>query len=731
MKIRGTILRHSKTPINVWDSNVGSGYLQGLSGSLPDVDIDYQSDRRADVKQYCEQRYNRFDKNGNTTCNRVFSVGTVTTLKAKAVIKDVARTMRLPVSTVNYITAMIDDDKSNWSDLFVMAKTNKRLADFIERYPKLFEDIRSLMFSPRSSSIHASALVVTPIEVDGEVKECYDITPIKKVDGMLVSEFSGTEIDATGLLKNDCLATKELSKMHEKCDLINSFYGTDYNFDKLMLMEPNDPDVFELFSEGATQGVFQFASKGITGIAKDLRPSCIEDLVALNALWRPATIASGSVDDFVNRHNGLVEPTYLWGTEEVLKSTFGVLIYQEQISLIAQKVGGFSKSDSIHLIKAVSKKKKDKIKAYKSQFMEGALSQGCPEDAANTIWTVFENAGLYCFNKSHSASYALTAYWGAWLKCKYPTATYTIEMKWADDKELPALMGEMSQFSKARLVQPDINRSGLDFTPDFETDEILWSLTRIKQCTTRSMQWVIDERTKNGPFTDIENFIERIFRYKLKVYKYWDDPDNESEAVRCPVNARHVRNLILAGCFDDIEPTWDITYRMEILRKAADKLGFQLNEEEFPEDLIDKHYFWSQLQQQVSGFGQIDYRRIFDSSELKSAVKGRATYRTLEEIQDSRFDGRKVAICCNIVEVQEKKYKSSQSNQMETFAKLSLQQGTSLNECIIWAEEYATWKEVVQTAKNKIAVFTAMVKYSDFRQRYELVFSKGSQIEIM
>ena len=114
--------------------------------------------------------------------------------------------------------------------------------------------------------------------------------------------------------------------------------------------------------------------------------------------------------------------------------------------------------------------------------MEGALSQGCPEDEANTIWTVFENAGLYCFNKSHSASYALTAYWGAWLKCKYPTATYTIEMKWADDKELPALMGEMSQFSKARLVQPDINRSGLDFTPDFETDEILWSLTRIKQC---------------------------------------------------------------------------------------------------------------------------------------------------------------------------------------------------------------------------------------------------------
>lgn len=731
MKVLSTRVRHCKTEIAVHDSNIGLGYLQGLSGSLPDVDIDYQSDRRQDVKQYYETRYNRFNANGETTCNRVFSVGTVTTLKARGVIKDVARTMRLPVSTVNYITAMIDDDKSSWSDLFVAAKTNKRLAEFIERYPRLFEDIRPLMGTPRSSSIHASALVITPMEVDGEIKECYDITPIKKVDGALVSEFSGTEIDATGLLKNDCLATKELSKMHEKCDLINSFYGTDYSFDNLMLREPDDADVFEMLSEGATQGVFQFASKGITGIVKDLRPACIEDLVALNALWRPATIASGSVDDFVNRHNGLVEPTYMWGTEEVLKSTFGVLIYQEQISLIAQKVGKFSKSDSIHLIKAVSKKKKDKILAYKSQFMEGALSQGCPEEEAKAIWTVFENAGLYCFNKSHSASYALTAYWGAWLKCKYPTATYTVEMKWADDKELPALMGEMGQFSKVKLVQPDINRSELDFCPDFNTDEILWSLSRIKQCTAKSMQWIIDEREKHGPFADVENFIDRVFRYKLKKYEYWDDPDNEAEATRCPVNARHVKNLILAGCFDDIEPMWDITNRLDILKKAAEKLGFVLKEDEFAPDLVDKHYFWSQLQQQVSGFGQIDYRRIYDTSAIKETVKGRAPYKTLEDIQDSRLDGRKVTVCCNVVEVQEKKYKSSQSNQMETFAKLSLQQGACLNECIVWAEEYSIHRDIVQASRNKIVVFTAMVKYSDFRQRNELTFTRGSRMEIM
>ena len=164
---------------------------------------------------------------------RVFSAGTYTTLKAKACLKDVARTMRIPTSIVNYITAIIDDDKCDYTGLFKLAATNKKVAKFIGDHPQLFEDIRTLMFQPRSSSIHASALVITPDERDGEVMDSFDYIPIKKVDGLLVSEFDGVEIDELGLLKNDCLATKELSKIHQTLDLVNSVYHQDITLEKL------------------------------------------------------------------------------------------------------------------------------------------------------------------------------------------------------------------------------------------------------------------------------------------------------------------------------------------------------------------------------------------------------------------------------------------------------------------------------------------------------------------
>lgn len=723
MKVASVNDIKTKSPQMVSDCHVGDGYLQGLSGSLPDVDIDYQSDKRQLVKEYTEQRYNHDGK------QRVLSAGTYTTLKAKAVIKDVARTMRLPVGTVNYITAMIDDDKADWTELFRMAKTNKRLADFMDKYPRLFEDIRSLMFSPRASSIHASALLITPDEKDGQDFECFDFIPIKKVDGLLVSENSGVELDELGLLKNDCLATKELSKLHEKCDLINKAYGTDYSFDKLMLMEPDDPEVYELLRLGGTFDVFQFASKGITGMLKDLMPTCIEDLIAANALYRPATLDSGSVEDFINRHSGLVEPKYYWGTEEILKNTFGILTYQEQMSMVAQKVGKFSVSHSIQLVKYISKKKKDKIKASRAEFIEGALSQGCPEEDANAIWDVFEAAGRYCFNRSHSTAYALTAYWGAWLKVKYPTASYTVSLKWATENELPIVMSEIDQFSKAKLMPPDINRSQLDFTADFETDEILWSLTKIKLCTPKSMGWVLEEREKNGPFTSIENFIDRIFRYKLKVYEWWDNPDSDEEVRRCPVNARHVLNLILAGCFDNLEGVTNVTDRYLIIDRAANKLGIKLSEKDFPVDLIGKHYFWSQQQNRVSGLGAIDYKRVFENSKIKTQVRGRCAYKTLSDILDEKMKDRKVAICCTVADVIEKKYTSSKTGQKETFAKMILTQGCDSSEIIAWAEEYAELKDAIQNSKGKIVCFTAMVRYSDFNQRNELQFTRNTLFE--
>ena len=723
MKVVSATLKTSDTPVKTIDTFVDDGYLQGEGGSLPDVDNDFQSDKRPEVKEYTERRYN---KNG---LQRVFSAGTYTTLKSKACLKDVARTMRIPTSIVNYITAIIDDDKCDYTGLFKLAATNKKVAKFMGDHPQLFEDVRTLMFQPRSSSVHASALLITPDTKDGETMECFDYVPIKKVDGILVSENDGYELDELGLLKNDCLATKELSKIHQTLDLVNSVYHQDITLEKLATGSLDDEKVYEVLANGCTQNVFQFSSHGITKFLTEMKPSNIGDLIAANALYRPATM--GNLDDYVNCKKGLVAPVYLWGTYNSLKDTFGLVVFQEQIVMMAREVGGFSLGEGVKLVKFVSKKKTDKIRAMKDKFMVGAKKNGCPQEDADKIWAQIEAAGTYCFNKSHATAYAVTAYAGAWLKVHYPTAFYTVALQWADDNELVALMGEMEAISNAKVVPPDINVSEDIFHTDYNTNEIFWSISRIKQLGAKAVQWIIDERKKNGEFTSITNFIDRIFKYKLKKYEYWDDPDNEEEATRCPVNARCVLNLILAGCFDKVEHADSVIERYAIIEKAAEQLGFEIKEKDIPVDMRGKHYFWSQQQVKVSGIGSVDYKRIYDNSAIKPQLKGRVSYATLQSITPNEMDGKKVGVCATVVEVEEKKFKSKKTGGEETFCKLLLQQNNDLCECIVWPEEYKSMRPQLIDSKNKLIIFSATVKYSDYAGKNNLQFMKRSLLEVL
>lgn len=1004
MKIISVNKVKTAKPTSVLDCFVDKGYLQGESGNMPDVDVDYQADRRQDVKKYTEDRYNHDGK------QRVFSAGTLTTLKAKAVLKDVARTMRIPVSLVNYMTAIIDDDKCDYTGLFKLAASEKKMAKFIADYPQLFEDIRTLMFQPRSSSVHASALLITPDTKDGEEMECFDFTPIKKVDGILVSEFDGYQLDECGLLKNDCLATKELSKLHDTFDLIERHYNKCITLESIVTGDMNDPKVYDALSKGYTQNVFQFSSRGMTKFLMDLRPTCIDDLIAANALYRPATM--GNLEEYANCKNGLVAPVYLWGTYNSLKNTFGLVVYQEQIVSMAREVGGFSLGDGVKLVKFVSKKKTDKIKAMQSKFMEGAAKNGCPKEDAEKIWGQIEVAGSYCFNKcisgresirrtnkttssltiaemyktmndaawakahghaalrerylrlgygkgwslvhaegqdfllkneikdirymgirpvyritleggytidvtenhkhptnhgqkrtdelivgvdqmyvnigsiqedttyrftdkgksndehyhsndnvvnyklnsekgymgftkrdsgytllenyrnnlmpnhcemcgktncrleihhkdgdhshvgdnysnlitlcaschkkehykmgrvkqgekgldvklatvqsveylcdedvydvemadpnhtfttvggvvtcnSHATAYAATAYAGGWLKANYPVAFYTVALQWADDDEIVSIMGEMEAFSNAKVVAPDINVSEDKFYTDYETNSIFWSLSRIKMLGVKAVDWIMTERRKNGNFTSIENFIDRVFKYKLKKYQYWDDPDNEDEVQKCPVNARHIRNLIFAGCFDKIENAQSVVERFAIMRKAAERLGFEITEKDCPTEMRDKHYWWSQQQITVSGMGSIDYKRIYDNSQAKLEIKGRASYATLRDIAPLEVEDKRVGICATVVEFEEKSYIDKKTGDKKIYGKMVLQQNNDTCECLVWPDEYAEMRGKLLGCKDKLIICSAVVKYSDYQGKNCLQFYRRSVLEIL
>ena len=860
MKVSGINLKESQGTLPVIDSFVGKGLVEGGHSALPDIDVDYASDRRQEIKEYLEQRYNINGK------QHVFSAGTFSSMKLKAVIKDVARVYRVPLNIVNYITAIFNDEQ-DWTDLFLLAAVNKKVNKFVHDYPEVIEDIRTIMGQPRSTSIHASAIIVTPETKDGEPAECFDFLPIRKMDELLVSEFDGYAVDEIGLLKEDVLATKELSKLSAVINIVNRVYEKNYSIESITQNEIEDSRTYKLLAEGYTQNVFQFASKGITRFITDVRPDCIEDLIAINALYRPATLEIKATDDYIKYKHGEVAPVYSFGTYEATKNTYGIMCiaedtriatrkgcksiqnivpgdfvltedgtfqqvtrtykkgikktvliktsmgrklyctddhrvltqlgwvqagklipgkhriktfytqddkideeyrqypiwcpvlsvttssekmtydlsvwkrhsfcannmivhncYQEQFMSIAHSLGGFDLGKTDYLRKAIGKKKADLMATLKEDFIKGAVNNGCPDYEAEEIWHKIEVAGKYSFNRSHAAAYALTAFAGAWLKANYPSAFYTIALQWADDKEVVLLMSEMEQCSQAKIVPPDINVSIKHFFTDYKTDEIFWSLTKIKMLGDKAVEYLLEEREKNGRFTSIENFIHRIFKYKLKKYEYWDDPDEEQETVRVPVNARHVKNLVLSGCFDKLENVKAVTERYSILVRAAKELGFQLSEEDFPKSLTDKHYYWSMQQIAVSGVGRIDYHRIYDNSEAKNKLKGKVCYMSLCDASILENEGKRIVVCVTVSEMSEASYKDKVTGEKKKFCKLKLQQNNDMIELVMWNDYYTEHKKEITDLTNKVIIISAVIRYSDYNGANNLQTYKTSTL---
>ena len=699
--------RRATAPMKVIDSFVDKGLVEGGHASLPDIDVDYASDRRQEMKDYLEQRYNVGGR------QRVFSAGTFTTLKLKAALKDVARVHRVPHGTVNYITAMLDDG-ADWTGLFKIAVTNRKVYDFIQTYPEVIEDVRVLLGQPKAASVHASAIIVTPEKRDGKEADCFDFLPIRKMDGALVSEFDGYSVDEIGLLKEDVLATKELAKLSATINLVNEHYNQQLTIEKITSEMLDDEKTYRILSEGNTQNVFQFSSQGITRFIQDVQPNCIEDLIAINALFRPATLDIGATDDYVRYRRGDVVPVYNFGCYEATKNTYGIMVYQEQFMSVAHTLGGFDLGKTDYLRKAIGKKKADLMASLKNDFIAGAIKNGCPPYEAEEIWGKIETAGKYSFNRSHAAAYALTAFCGAWLKANYPTAFYTVALQWADDKEMPALMSEMERCSVAKIVPPDINHSTVEFFTDYKTNEIYWSLSRIKFIGIRTAEYIVKERLR-GDFRGVEDFIERIFYRKLKGFRarHWDTIDS-TDNNRVPVNTRHLKNMILAGCFDRVENVKSVTERYSILKRAAAALRLELTDSDAPAELRDKHYYWSQQQIAVSGIGMIDYRRIFDNSPDRASVKGKASYILLADVLRRENEKRRAAICATVSEYSEHSYKDQETGMSKRFAKLLLSQNGQTVECVLWDEFYKSHKSELTQISGKIIILTAMIRYSHY-----------------
>ncbi|MCR4604072.1 MAG: DNA polymerase III subunit alpha [Prevotella sp.] len=475
--------------------------------SLPDIDTDFDDDGRGRVLKWVEDKY------GHENCAHIITYASMAT---KNSIKDVARVEKLPLAISNALCKAIPDRLPE-----VDGKTPKmNLANAIKAVPELREAEASndpvlsntikyakmLEGTVRGTGIHACGFIICRDPISDWVPVSTADDPDFKDTKTNCTQYDGHVIESTGLIKMDFLGLKTLSELKEACANIKLMRGVDIDLDTIPI---DDPKTYELYQQGRTIGTFQFESAGMQKYLRELKPTVFEDLIAMNALYRPGPM--GYIPDFIKRKNGLAPITYdIPIMEKYLKDTYGITVYQEQVMLLSRLLADFTRGESDALRKAMGKKKKDIVDAMKPKFIEGGKKNGHDPKVLEKIWADWEAFASYAFNKSHAACYSWVAYQTAYLKANYPAEYMAAIMTRRRDQisEITKLMDECKQMGIATLG-PDVNESYLKFGVN-KKGEIRFGLAAIKGMGDAAAQAIIDERNQNGPYKDIFDFTQRV-----------------------------------------------------------------------------------------------------------------------------------------------------------------------------------------------------------------------------
>lgn len=449
--------------------------------TLPDIDIDFCERRRGEVIQYVTQKYGR---------ENVAQIITFGTMKAKAVVRDVGRVMEFPISEVDKVAKLIPATLDMTLDKAI--EEVPALADLEkkdERVRELLKVARRLEGMTRHASVHAAGVVIAPRPV-------VEFAPLyRSQKDEITTQWAMKEVERVGLLKMDFLGLSTLTLLDDAVKHIKETTGDDIDLDHLPL---DDAKTYQLFSNGQTHGVFQFESSGMRETLRKAKPQCLEDLIALNALYRPGPLRGGVVDDYINRKHGRTEIKYETpAMEPSLKETYGVIAYQEQVMRLASDLAGFTLGQADELRRAMGKKDEKKMAATRDRFMSGCAERGISEKKANKIFQFIEFFAGYGFNKSHSTTYALLAYQTGYLKANYPqhfmASLLTIESQ-ASDK-IALYLAECRDLG-VPILQPDINESQWQFT--VQPGGVRFGLGAIKGVGEGAIQSLIAARTTLG-----------------------------------------------------------------------------------------------------------------------------------------------------------------------------------------------------------------------------------------
>ena len=494
-------------------------FLNPERRSMPDIDVDFCIRGRAQVIQYVKDKYG---------ADRVAQIATFGTLKAKAAIKDVGRALGFTFAETDMIAKLIPAPKQGFDyPLTESMKMEPRLPELMKSDPRvktLIEHALRLEGLVRHASTHAAGVVLSNLPLVDHLPLFVD------KEGGIVTQFDMSCVEKIGLVKFDFLGLKTLTLIHDCLKLIESTQGVKIDLERLPL---DDKKTYRLLCKGNTTGVFQLESTGIREMTVKIRPNCFEDLVAILALYRPGPLDSGMAEEYIKRKHGKENFKYLHPhLEPVLKDTYGVIVYQEQVMQIAQILGGYTMGDADILRRAMGKKDPEEMAAQRERFVEGARKKNIDEKTATEIFDQMETFARYGFNKSHSAAYALVSYQTAYLKSHYPVefmaALMTSEM--GDTDKVIKNLAECRE-KGIEVLAPDINESRSDFTP--VGAKVRFGLAAVKSVGEKAVEVILESRRRDGAFQSLFDFCRRVDL--------------------TAVNRRVIENLINCGAFDSTQ----------------------------------------------------------------------------------------------------------------------------------------------------------------------------------
>ena len=489
--------------------------------SMPDIDIDFCVRGRAEVIEHVSEFYGK---------DSVCQIITFGTMASKASIKDVGRALNVPYADVEKIAKMIPPPVRGRNVSITQAiEQVDELQAAIKTDPQVKELVdlaRRLEGCGRHTSVHAAGVVISP-------KPLEELVPVavSSRNEELTSQYPMGDLEKVGMLKMDFLALTTLTIISDCLKNLKRMTGIEVDWGKVSL---TDEKTMELFSKGRTDAIFQFESSGMQEICRRLKPKELEDLAALNALYRPGPLDGGMVDDFIARHRGEKKVKYIIPEmKEILENTLGILVYQEQIMQLAQKLAGYTLGEADMMRRAMGKKKRSEMAIHEEKFIEGSVERGINRKKAEEIYNLMAQFADYGFNRSHSVAYAYVAFQTGYLKAHFPTYFYAavLSSESNDTAKIYKYANELRN-SDLNLLPPDVNESGADFTP--REDAVRFGLAAIKGIGTSSVEAIIKARKEGGEFTSLFDFTARLEQGSI--------------------NRRGLESLITAGAFDSVNP---------------------------------------------------------------------------------------------------------------------------------------------------------------------------------